>query len=299
MSTSAETTLEKEVDRYFKELHHSLSKVPRARRKQLLADLHQHVEEAINDCQPATSSELHTILRRIGAPRDIAAAALSEEAVDHLPLWRRRSSLLLACALLVICGGLASALVFGRTPSTPSGKRQAIRTPATSTPTTTVPPSSTSTTVASGGSLQATLTPATSAPTTTVPPSSSATTIASSGPLPMSGTYSDGPQGTPHYFVVMTTAAAGTLSGSLQFLYQDGQTSAVFTFSGTWQSGTATLDPQSIPQNGSASQNPSTVPSAISITYDQTGLQLGECLQYMHFANSMSDCSFAYGSFNS
>ncbi|MGO9559793.1 MAG: hypothetical protein ACLPYW_11990 [Acidimicrobiales bacterium] len=122
--------------------------------------------------------------------------------------------------------------------------------------------------------------------TTTSPP---ATTAA-----PRSGTYSNGGQGTPHYFVSLTAEANGKLSGSVQFLYQDGQTSVVFTFSGTWQSGVATLTPETVPQDGSASQNPSTVPSAISMPYGQTGLELGECTGYLHFAESESQCQFSY-----
>jgi hypothetical protein len=53
------------------------------------------------------------------------------------------------------------------------------------------------------------------------------------------------------------------------------------------------LHPTSVPQNGSASQNPATVPAAISATYGQDSITLGECPSYLHFVQSMTQCTFA------
>jgi hypothetical protein len=132
--------------------------------------------------------------------------------------------------------------------------------------------------------------PTTTGPaTTTMPPS-----LPASSPGLQSGLYLDGTQGSPHYFVSLTAESNGRLIGAVEFLYQDGQTSVVINFSGTWQGGVATLHPESIPQNGSASQEPSTVPSAISMPYSRTGIELGECTQYLHFAEGESQCEFSY-----
>jgi len=130
-----------------------------------------------------------------------------------------------------------------------------------------------------------TASPSFSATTSTVPP-------VNTSRAPQNGTYSDGTE--VNYFVSLTSQASGTLDGSVQFAYQDGQTSVVFTFTGTWQDGIATLTPGSIPQTGSASQDPATVPSTISMQYAQSSLDLGECTAYLHFVESESQCQFTF-----
>jgi hypothetical protein len=111
------------------------------------------------------------------------------------------------------------------------------------------------------------------------------------------GIYVDGGEGTPHYFISLKNGTGGGISGSVAFLYQDGQTSVVFTFDGTVQSGVATLHPISIPQNGgSASQNPATVPSVLSATLGSKSIALGECTSYLHFTESLAQCQFIFSS---
>jgi len=129
--------------------------------------------------------------------------------------------------------------------------------------------------------------------TLTTTTTTTTTTVVSTLPL-LSGIYVDGTQGTPHYFISLTTRGDGTVTGSIDFLYQDGQTSVVITFTGTTQSGTATLSPTSVPQTGSAAENPDDVPSAISATYTQDSIGLGECTSYLHFAESVAQCSFSF-----
>jgi hypothetical protein len=48
-----------------------------------------------------------------------------------------------------------------------------------------------------------------------------------------------------------------------------------------------------VPQTGSASQNPATVPAAISATYGHDSITLGECPSYLHFVRSLTQCTFA------
>lgn len=91
----------------------------------------------------------------------------------------------------------------------------------------------------------------------------------------------------------------------MNYLYQDGQTSVVFTFTGLNQGiggsserGILTLTPELVPRDGSASQKPSTLPSAISATYDSSRISFGECTNYLHFANTLAECTFVRESGN-
>ena len=76
------------------------------------------------------------------------------------------------------------------------------------------------------------------------------------------------PQPSRLMFDVPTLGRLGSLTGSVNFLYQDGQTSVVFTFDGTVQGLIATLTPTQVPQDGAASQPMGTVPTAISASLD-------------------------------
>lgn len=150
----------------------------------------------------------------------------------------------------------------------------------------------------SGESTKPEATPAT-ATTTTTPLVAPTTTVPLSSPVAQTGIYVDGGQGTPHYLLALNNGSNGNVSGSVDFLYQDGQTSVVFTFVGTLSgAGTlATLTPVSVPQNnGSASQTPGSIPSQISATLSQGNINLGECTVYLHFVQSEAACGFTFSS---
>jgi hypothetical protein len=95
-----------------------------------------------------------------------------------------------------------------------------------------------------------------------------------------SGIYIDGAQGTPHYFIALTTKDDGTFLGTVSFLAQDGQTSAAFTFTATTQSSVATLT--------------TSMGTIITATFGSKAIDLGECTQYLSFAQSNAQCSFTY-----
>jgi hypothetical protein len=118
---------------------------------------------------------------------------------------------------------------------------------------------------------------------TTLPPT---TTTAALGTAPMSGDYVDGADGTPHYFVTLSAQPNGSLTGSVQFLAQDGNTNVAFSFSGTWRAGVAILTP-----GGGTAQN---VPSSISMPFSSSGLSLGGCTGYLQFATSQASCQFSF-----
>ena len=100
---------------------------------------------------------------------------------------------------------------------------------------------------------------------------------------PPSGIYVDGPPGTPHYFISLSSASSGTISGALDFVFQDGQTSVIFTFTGTAQSGIATIFDKADNTYISAALGPKS-------------LDLGDCTQFLNYATSLADCEFSYSS---
>ena len=112
--------------------------------------------------------------------------------------------------------------------------------------------------------------------TATVTSSPSASALA--GPTLASGIYVDGPPGTPHYFVTLTAAADGTIAGTLAFIAQDGQTTEARPFTGQVLDGIATLNFKG-GSTGTASVG-------------TAGFELGECQQWMSFAQSRTDCDF-------
>lgn len=117
--------------------------------------------------------------------------------------------------------------------------------------------------------------------------------------LALQGVYREGKPDEPNYYVSIIDHGRGNVTGSMNFEYQDGQTSVVFTFNGVDQpvgvSSTRevlTLTPTLIPQGGAASQVPSSVPSAISASYSSSTISFGECSEYLHFASTLDDCKF-------
>lgn len=128
--------------------------------------------------------------------------------------------------------------------------------------------------------------PTTPQPGSTTSPTSTTTVPVTTAASPQAdlpnGIYVDGGSGTPHYFVELTTGANGLVNGALSYVYQDGQTSAVFSFNGTPGSGAGNLTTSS----GD--------PAQVSFTYDLKTFQLGECGRYLTKATSNADCTFNY-----
>lgn len=135
---------------------------------------------------------------------------------------------------------------------------------------------------ATAAKLDSTTTTVPTTTTTVAPPSTTAAPPTTSPPpQPQDGLYVNGQPGNPYYFIAISHPTPGMLTGAVSFLAQDGQTSSVFTFTGPEQNGVATVRPD----NGGA---------PISVTYGPSGLQLGECTQYLEFVQSLSECSFNY-----
>lgn len=254
------TSVDGIVEEYLRHLETALSQLPDARRRQLVAQIKEHIEEARSQLPEESEPAVRNLLDRLGRPEDIAAEALADGAPTGDGQQHRRWIVALFALAILLALGIA---IFAITRPSPKGQA------ASSTRPTTTSPASTSTT----------------RPTTTAPPATVSNPLAS-------GTYANGSPGTPHYFLSVSSSSSGDLTGSVNYLYQDGQTSVVFTFDGSDQNGTATVRPTSVPQNGAASQNPATVPAVISATYGQGSVDLGECVSYLHFAQSLAQCTF-------
>jgi hypothetical protein len=125
-------------------------------------------------------------------------------------------------------------------------------------------------------------------------PSSSSTT---SG-LPASGIYVNGSADRPHFFLVLTNLGAGLVRGSVDFQYQDGQTSLGFSFRGTSQllrsgssTGALTMTPVTVPVRTS-SELFAPPPKGFSATFGPGDVDLGECGTFLH-VTSEGACQFS------
>ena len=304
------------VQAYLDRLRTELSPLDASKREQLISEISEHVEEARSTLHVETKASLLELLERIGQPEDIAAEALGDQPRQegrHSAL--RRNALIVGAVIVLalVSVSLALLLTLGHSPRQP---RRSSQTPTFMLPNVVGESTTEATKTLAGLGLIVNTEYKTSA---TIPKgvvisqkpnsgskvargseviltvSSGSTTVSARSQL-KNGIYVNGEQGTPHYFISLASSG-DNLSGSVDFLYQDGQTSVVFTFSGTLQNAVATLHPIDIPQNsGSASQEASSVPSAISATVGENSIALGECPAYLHFVQSMAQCQFTYSS---
>jgi PASTA domain len=109
------------------------------------------------------------------------------------------------------------------------------------------------------------------------------------------GVFVNGTVGTPQYFITLVAKGGYQFSGSVNFLYQDGQTSVVFTFDGTGFGGAATIRPTADPGAGSDLQTSGTLPASITASYakDAIGwIDLHSCNAFLHFINAATQCNF-------
>ena len=115
---------------------------------------------------------------------------------------------------------------------------------------------------------------------------------------PVSGVYVNGHSGVPHYYVTLENRGNGVVRGSMDYLYQDGQTSVIFTFNG-WSekfgshgtTGSLTLSTIKVKGFAAVSNGASMVPSTISAQYSAKQLVFGECSVYLKVL-SLAACNF-------
>jgi hypothetical protein len=116
--------------------------------------------------------------------------------------------------------------------------------------------------------------------------------LASSGlPSLRSGIYTDGPPGYPHYFVSLEVSPDGSITGNVDYLYQDGSTDAALTFLGTGQDGIANLQAS---YSGAPNES-SAGPTAITMTWSPNKIRMSNCAFYLPQERpSNSGCYFRY-----
>jgi uncharacterized membrane protein len=69
------STADKLIDDYLKRLNRDLAGFPRARRRELVDEISEHIAEARADLETENEAAIRTLLDRLGDPEDIAAEA--------------------------------------------------------------------------------------------------------------------------------------------------------------------------------------------------------------------------------
>lgn len=99
------TTVHPAAERYLKDLERELADLPRPRRREVMSDIRDHIQEA--DEGSGDEAQIRTILDELGDPEAIAA-----EARTRFGVTRRKASFLEGAALiLLLIGGLIVPLV--------------------------------------------------------------------------------------------------------------------------------------------------------------------------------------------
>jgi hypothetical protein len=92
---------DKLVEDYLKRLNVELRDVPRARRRELVAEIAEHISEGRANLEVENEASIRTLLERIGAPEDIAA-----EARERFGVQRRSGALDVIALILLLIGGV-------------------------------------------------------------------------------------------------------------------------------------------------------------------------------------------------
>lgn len=113
--------------------------------------------------------------------------------------------------------------------------------------------------------------------TTTDPPATATTAVAG----PQDGQYSDGAAGSPRYLISLQHIGSSSMTGSVTFVYQDGRTQVVATYTGHADQGgplSMVLDDQ----------------RTLNGTYSARQLDFPACGAVLAWAIKAQQCTFAY-----
>ena len=97
-------TADRLVEDYLDDLEQALADVPRARRRELVAEIADHIAEGRAELPIESEAEMRTLLDRIGEPAEIAAEAL--ERFGIAPPQRRGGTLETLALVLLLPGSL-------------------------------------------------------------------------------------------------------------------------------------------------------------------------------------------------
>ena len=156
------------IEDYLGRLDAALDRLPASRRRQLIAEITEHIEYGKSQLPDQTESAVRDLLDRVGQPEDIASEALAEEPQQVEKKLRHGWIVATPALVVLVLGGIGAwAVVAHDHQGTPPPRHVANTIPKT----TTAPTSAPSTTAP------------TSAPSTTAPTSAPSTTVpAPTGP---------------------------------------------------------------------------------------------------------------------
>jgi hypothetical protein len=92
---------DKLVADYLKRLNAELRGLPRARRRELVDEISEHISEARADLESENEAAIRTLLDRLGDPEEIAA-----DASERLGVRRRSGGLDVVALILLLIGGV-------------------------------------------------------------------------------------------------------------------------------------------------------------------------------------------------
>ena len=103
------------VDAYLRELDQELRDLPAGRRRELLEEIREHIDSALEDSRGSDDVEIRNVLDRLGDPTEIAAEARERFGVRRTkPGWRETLALLLlpiGGVLIPVVGWLVGAVL--------------------------------------------------------------------------------------------------------------------------------------------------------------------------------------------
>jgi len=104
------------------------------------------------------------------------------------------------------------------------------------------------------------------------------------------GIYSDGPNGQPHFYVIIDHVRGQQFTGSMNIRYEDGQAAVLFDFvaQGVRSDATARATTVAEPPPDELTARP---PSSMSVTVGMGQIAFGECSSYLQ-VQSPSECRF-------
>ena len=96
------TTADQLVAAYLKRLDAELAGLPRARRREVVQEISQHIEDARPELPTQNEAEIRNVLDRLGDPAEIAAEARERSGVHvRKPGWQEIGAL-----IMLLAGGL-------------------------------------------------------------------------------------------------------------------------------------------------------------------------------------------------
>jgi HAAS len=103
---------EPEIKHYLKRLSKAARDLPRARRRELVSEIEQHIRETLIETPVESQAEMLTLLDRLGAPEEIAAAASGQpEAIRSTTMETWAIILLLLGGFVFLVGWLAGVVL--------------------------------------------------------------------------------------------------------------------------------------------------------------------------------------------